>query len=100
MTFFEYACDEINKTYKKLGHAGIWAACKVPGGYAFSADYGSEYDGKTVYEDNVVFAFEKNREICQLDWRTDRYKKLMDAAVLIDVPDRYLSERRRKKNIT
>lgn len=99
MSFFEYACDEVNKTYKRCGFAGLSQAARIPGGWVFSPDYGPEYDGQTIYGDYVSFAFEDTRSIQGLDWRSDRYKELMAKAVLVDVPDEYLSERKRKNHV-
>ena len=99
MTFFERACDTANKTFKRCGYAGIDSAAKTSEGWVFCADFGAEFDGESVFDEPLLFAFEKQRTIKELDWRTDEYKRLLANAVLIDVPDKYLSERRRKKNI-
>lgn len=99
MTFFEYACERVNKAYKQCGFAGIWGAAKIPGGYVFAADFGSQYDGETVFVDDYLFAFESTKKIHKLDWRSKEYNDLLDQAVIIEVPDKYLSERRRKGNV-
>lgn len=93
MTFFEYACREVNKTYKRCGYAGICGAAKIPGGYVFGADLGPKDDGKTVFADDYLFAFEDTKEIHMLDWRSEKYNELLDQAVVVEVPDKYLSPR-------
>ncbi|MBR7088676.1 MAG: hypothetical protein IKI38_04905 [Mogibacterium sp.] len=97
MTFFEYACSEVRKTYKRCGYSGLGQVARIPGGWVFCADRGPEYDDNHFYADDYLFAFEDSKKIQLLDWRSEQYKLLMSKAELIEVPKEYLSERLRNK---